>query len=104
MMETTAPRKVPLCRIRAGSILLFMLGASWALAAAASDDDVEIGRRIYLEGRLPSGAPLKGERAGGMVISGADAACVNCHRRSGMGSVEGDIQVLPVTGNYLFGF
>jgi len=104
MMETTVPRKAPLPRIRAGSMLLLLLGATWALAAAASDDEVEIGRRIYLEGMLPSGAQLQGERAGGMPVSGADAACVNCHRRSGMGSVEGDIQVLPVTGNYLFGF
>jgi cytochrome c553 len=60
------------------------------------------GRRIYLEGVLPSGASLTGVRFGNTVVSGAAAACVNCHRRSGMGSVEGDIQIAPITGNFLF--
>jgi cytochrome c553 len=84
-----------------------LLGAVWPLvlhaAPAPAADDVEIGRRIYQEGIRPSGAPLTGTRLGGAAVSGADAACMTCHRRSGMGSVEGDIQVSPITGNYLFG-
>lgn len=81
-----------------------LLAAVWAFsvnAAAPLDDEIENGRRIYQSGILPSGAPLKGTRLGGDV-SGASGACITCHNRSGMGSVEGDLQVSPITGNYLF--
>jgi hypothetical protein len=67
-----------------------------------SEDELESGRRIYIEGMLPSGAVLTGTRFDNTVVSGAQAACVNCHRRSGMGQVEGDILVPPITGNFLF--
>ena len=72
------------------------------VAAPATADEVEQGRRIYVEGTLPSGAALNGMRFGKAVTSGALAACANCHQRSGMGSVEGDLQVPPITGNFLF--
>jgi cytochrome c553 len=64
--------------------------------------DVEIGRRIYGEGRVASGALLEGTRFGAVAVSGAEAACVKCHRRSGMGAVEGDILVPPISGPGLF--
>lgn len=63
---------------------------------------VEQGRRIYMEGIDGSGNPLQGIRADNAKLVGAQAACVNCHKRSGMGSVEGDILIQPITGNYLF--
>lgn len=84
--------------MRATACLLAAVLAQSALAA----DDIENGRRIYREGILPSGAPLQGVRMTGSTVSGAGAACVNCHRRSGMGSVEGVIQVPPVNGRFLF--
>jgi hypothetical protein len=68
----------------------------------AAQDELEIGRRIYVDGILPSGVALTGLRYGTTRVSGAEAACVNCHRPSGMGQVEGDIQVPPISGNYLF--
>lgn len=61
-----------------------------------------MGRMIYEEGRLPSGAPLVGQRQGEIKISGKPAACVQCHRPSGMGSVEGDFLVPPITGKALY--
>lgn len=84
----------------------FLIGILWvfsAQAAASLDDDVETGRRIYQDGVLPSGDSLKGTRLEGTVVSGTGAACITCHYRSGMGFVEGDIQVSPIAGNYLFG-
>jgi hypothetical protein len=61
------------------------------------------GPSIYLRGVLASGAPLEGTREdGGVATTGADAACVNCHQRSGLGSVEGRLAIPPITGEYLF--
>lgn len=83
---------------------LALLACGRVVAAPAPDASrVEAGRRIYQEGVLPDGRPLRGRRADGAVISGAEAACVQCHRPSGMGGVEGDIQAPPVTGHALFG-
>lgn len=62
---------------------------------------VSAGRAIYLQGMLPSGAPLMGRREGS-TASGSDAACVNCHQRSGMGVAEGGAVVPPVTRVALF--
>ena len=63
---------------------------------------IKQGRRIYQEGILGSGAELTGSRTGNADLKGTQAACINCHRHSGMGSVEGDILIEPITGNYLF--
>jgi len=69
-------------------------------ATAASADGA--GQSIYLRGVLGSGAPLEGIREAGAVTTGVDAACVNCHQRSGLGSLEGNLSIPPVTGEYLF--
>jgi len=60
------------------------------------------GEAIYRQGMLGGGEPLIAERGDGMRMQGADAACVNCHQRSGFGSKEGRITVPPITGRYLF--
>lgn len=68
----------------------------------AKPDEIEIGRRIYMEGVLPSGRALQGRRMDSVQVEGQAAACESCHRRSGMGSLEGNIVVPPITGNFLF--
>ncbi|MGC2167007.1 MAG: c-type cytochrome [Gallionella sp.] len=86
------------------AISLFVSVSKAARAAEVSPgEEIELGRRIYVEGKLPSGAELTGMRFGTTPVSGEAAACVNCHRPSGMGAVEGDDAVQPITGNYLFG-
>lgn len=79
-----------------------LLGLLSPLATATDPDPVEVGRLIYQEGRRPSGEPLVGRRPDGSALSGAKAACMACHRRSGMGTVEGQVQVPPITGQFLF--
>ena len=85
----------------------------WALAVfaglfchapkAAESPSPDVGESIYRQGVLASGAPLEGTRqVGSLGLVGADAACINCHRRSGLGSREGTITIPPVTGEYLF--
>jgi hypothetical protein len=77
--------------------------------ACATESDallIEKGRLIYEDGVLPGGEPLRAVRPEGFVMEGIHAACVTCHRRSGMGSVEGSIDstilVPPVAGPVLF--
>ena len=87
--------------------LLFLCLINLAFVAraeppVASSAEVELGRRIYMEGILASGAPLKGKRGDSDQVEGAAAACETCHRRSGMGSLEGNIVVTPITGRFLF--
>jgi hypothetical protein len=87
--------------------VLFLWLASLVLVARAepplaNSAEVELGRRIYMEGILPSGEPLKGKRLDSVQVEGAEAACEICHRRSGMGSLEGNIVVTPITGRFLF--
>jgi hypothetical protein len=95
-----APRALMRCLQQAALLALVALPA---VALAGAGDELEAGRRIYARGILPDGSPLTGKRWDNLVVSGAQAACAACHRTSGMGSVEGDIQVPPVTGNALFG-
>ena len=65
--------------------------------------DVRAGESIYLRGVLPNGAPLEGDRSGrGLDATGAQAACVSCHQRSGLGESEGSIKIPPIAARYLF--
>jgi cytochrome c553 len=81
---------------------IVLIGAMQLACAAQSEEELRAaGQAIYLEGRLPSGKSLTGSRFG-TKVTGKAAACVVCHRRSGMGSVEGDELVAPITGNALF--
>lgn len=88
--------------LRAASQTLLLVAALVTGSIVSAADDVAVGRRIYMEGVLPSGKPLTGLRFGDVTVAGEEAACVKCHRRSGMGAVEGEILVAPITGNYLF--
>lgn len=79
--------------------LLGFLGLAGAAAASTSEHD---GERIYRSGILSSGKPLHAVREGGVPVEGQAAACVNCHRRSGIGVNEGRISIPPISGKYLF--
>lgn len=75
----------------------------WNQVTPAQDPDlVAWGRKIYLEGRRPNGEWVRGMRYGNVQASGSAVACVMCHRRSGLGAVEGTLQISPISGRYLF--
>jgi hypothetical protein len=77
------------------------LGTAWA-RTPESPADLAAAERLYRNGILPSGLPLVGKREGSVTVLGAAGACVNCHRRSGLGAFEGRTVVPPITGRYLF--
>jgi hypothetical protein len=73
-----------------------------AVASGKYAESGAIGEAIYRTGILSSGQPLQAEREGGVRVSGATAACSNCHRRSGLGMKEGRQAIPPIAGSYLF--
>ncbi len=84
------------------SLLILGISTSTTVTAKADADLLETGRRIYSEGILASGQPLQGSRMDSVQVEGQAAACESCHRRSGMGSLEGNIVAPPITGKFLF--
>ena len=64
--------------------------------------DLEWGKRIYRDGILPSGKPVRATLQGDVVAEGSQFSCASCHRRSGFASGEGALYVPPVTGPSLF--
>lgn len=84
-----------------------VLGLAWACAAAGApaygdgDGDALLGRQLYREGLSAAGQPVQARRPDGSTLSGAEAACVTCHRPSGLGGTEGVTQVPPITARYL---
>jgi hypothetical protein len=86
-------------------LAIFCTSASARLPKARTQSAAPVpmtGEAIYLNGKLATGAALRGKRDSGPGIEGAAAACVNCHRRSGLGELEGRVLVPPVTGRYLY--
>ncbi|HEX7156826.1 MAG TPA: cytochrome c, partial [Burkholderiaceae bacterium] len=86
---------------RLGAALLLAL-AALTPAAAGDQDIIARGAEIYLHGHLADGGLLEGPREEGLPpAAGSAAACVNCHRHSGLGSTEGRTRIPPITGHYL---
>lgn len=90
-------------RTAAEAAILVLLAVSSAYAARAGNpiSATGAGESIYREGVLDSGKPLVGTREGGVRMQGRDAACINCHRHSGLGAKEGRIYIPPIAGKYL---
>jgi len=85
-------------------LAVLMAGASGAAPrlSPADAEQLQAGERLYRQGVLPSDTPLIAEREGAEPMQGQAAACVNCHLRSGLGTVEGRIMIPPITARYLF--
>ncbi len=62
----------------------------------------QVGRKLYQQGILPDGRDIQAIVSGDIPVEGEKFSCSNCHGRSGMGSVEGQYVVPPITGEILF--
>lgn len=71
-------------------------------ATPSTESRLETGRRMYLEGVLPSGEMITARVRNDVTVGGDFVICGTCHRRSGLGSSEGS-QVIPaIAGDTLF--
>jgi len=84
------------------AVIALLYIASIASATADGAVDTDLGERIYRQGILSSGKLLEATREDGLRVEGTEAACINCHQHSGLGSREGRISIPPITGRYLF--
>src|ERR1035437_4210088 len=98
MLDPSRQARWNAVRRRAWLMLLLWCGAVGASAAETNT----LGESIYRQGVLPSGAALHGAREAGIGVEGMAAACITCHRSSGLGTTEGRIVVPPIIGKYLF--
>lgn len=95
--------------MRIWSLLLVLSQSMVFLPAAAADADsattrerLELGRRMYMEGILPSGEVMTATMMGDIPVTGEQLICGACHRRSGLGSSEGQEVVPAITGELLY--
>jgi len=89
-------------RLTTGWTTALALAAALSAASGAAAPADTTGETLYRHGVLRDGRPLRGVREGNASVEGAGAACVVCHRRSGLGSTEGQITIPPITGPHLY--
>src|SRR5882672_901859 len=94
--------RAPTAGLPVKGLLLLLFALLQVPSIFARDDSAaSVGEAIYRRGVLPSGKPLEGDHRNGTRRQGADAACINCHRRSGLGEIQGRTSIPPITGRYL---
>jgi mono/diheme cytochrome c family protein len=82
--------------LRCGLALLLAWAGGLVQAAPAGGDPVR-GRELYA-GRIA----LQATTTHGAPVPSLRAACVQCHRPSGLGGFEGGTAIPPIAGRYLF--
>ncbi|MCW8923559.1 MAG: ABC transporter substrate-binding protein [Gammaproteobacteria bacterium] len=89
-------------------MVLFALTPGLAMAeptpvdGLTSEQMLVLGERIYRQGILPNGEPIKAVVSADVPVNGEMFSCVNCHQRSGLGSIEGSVITWPVNGKELY--
>lgn len=97
--------------LRRGSLYSWLFcglsaASCWNIVVMAAgfqgDEGLQFGERLYREGIRADGKPVQAVIAGDISVDGRMFSCINCHQRSGLGSVEGSIVAWPIAGKELF--
>ena len=72
------------------------------VAGFSYSEALRLGERMYRKGILPNGKVMQAVVLGDILMDGRMFTCVNCHQRSGLGSVEGSVITWPIGANELF--
>ncbi|MEQ1686118.1 MAG: c-type cytochrome [Burkholderiaceae bacterium] len=73
---------------------------AWASAVAGAAPELGDAARGY--GLYSGQIPLRSTTTRGAPVPAAQAACVQCHRPSGLGGFEGNTAIPPIAARYLF--
>lgn len=91
--------------VRGCAVLLIGLATGMASAEEfdiPSDSEIARGAQLFREGLRADRSPVEAQRDNGVSVQGREAACIQCHRASGMGGAEGSTAVPPIVGSVLF--
>lgn len=72
------------------------------IGGVTPEEAMRLGEKMYREGLLPSGAPMKATVKGDVPVDGSMFTCVSCHLRSGFGISEGQVRTPPIDGTRLY--
>ncbi len=70
--------------------------------ALSAEERLRLGERMYREGILPSGKPMRTSVKGDISLPGTTFSCESCHLRSGLGSFQDNVFTPPTNGGKLF--
>lgn len=68
----------------------------------SAEERLRLGERMYREGILPSGKPMRTSVKGDISLPGTNFSCAGCHLRSGLGSFEENVFTPSTYGAKLF--
>jgi hypothetical protein len=68
----------------------------------SAEEMLDLGERMYRQGILPNGEAMQAMLSADVPVDGGMFTCVNCHQRSGLGSLEGPVITWRINGKELY--